>query len=371
MQQLQSKIPGVYLTEISPAPEAQLLTGVPIFFGLAGDQEKVYFPQRLTLLDQFEQFFSSQKDGYLGDTVRGFFENGGRLCYVMPLPDHTLNALKRGLEASEIVENIDLVCAPDIMKGDTQDILEMQREILSHCEKMGDRFAILDAVDSAEVQAINRQKQGLISNHGALYAPWLKIENRENPIPPCGHIAGIYAQSDRAGGVHTAPANQVIAGILDLSFSLTLEQQIQLNQEKGAGVNIIRSLRGRGLRVWGVRTLSDLPEWKYVNVCRLFLTFKRWIDFNLGDTVFEPNDFSLWLRIQRELTIYCESLWQQGALQGETTEQAFYVKCDAITNPPESREMGKAIAQIGLAPTIPGEFIQLLLVQTGNSIALV
>ena len=374
MQQLQSKIPGVYLTEISPSPVTELLTGVPIFFGLADDNQKVnYYPRRLTLLGQFEQFFSSNQDSYLGDAVRGFFENGGRLCYVMPLPDNTLDALKKGLEASEIVENIDLVCAPDLMQAKDQDILVMQREILSHCEKMGDRFAILDAVNSNDVQAINEQKKGLISNYGVLYAPWFGIENREkeNPIPPCGHIAGIYAQSDRAGVVHSAPANQVIEGILDLRFSLTPEQQIQLNQEKGAGVNVIRSLRGRGLRVWGVRTLSDLPEWKYVNVRRLFLTFKRWIDFNLADTVFELNDFSLWLRIRRELTIYCESLWQQGALQGETAEQAFYVKCDALTNPPESREMGKAIAEIGLAPTIPGEFIQLLLVQTGNSIALV
>ena len=372
MQQLQSKLPGVYLTEISPSPVTELLTGVPIFFGLVDDNQKVdYSPRRLTLLGQFEQFFSSKQDGYLEDAVRGFFENGGRLCYVMPLPDNTLDALKKGLEASEIVENIDLVCAPDLMKEKDQTILVMQREILSHCEKMGDRFAILDAVNSADVQAINGQKQGLISHYGALYAPWFRIENRENPIPPCGHIAGIYAQSDRGGGAHAAPANQVIEGILDLSFSLTPEQQIQLNQEKGAGVNVIRSLRGRGLRVWGVRTLSDLPEWKYVNVRRLFLTFKRWIDFNLADTVFEPNDFSLWLRIRRELTIYCESLWQQGALQGETAQEAFYVNCDAITNPSESREMGKAIAEIGLAPTIPGEFIQLLLVQTGNSIALV
>jgi len=372
MQQFQSKLPGIYLTAISPSPVTQLLTGVPIFLGLADDYQKVdYCPRRLTLLGQFEQFFSAKKGSYLADAVRGFFENGGRLCYVLPLPDNSLDALKKGLEASEIVENIDLVCAPDLMSTRNQAVLVMQREILSHCEKMGDRFAILDTVNSDNVQVLNVQKQGLISHYGALYTPWLRIENRENPVPPCGHIAGIYAQSDRTGGVHAAPANQAIEGILDLSFALTPQQQIQLNQDKGAGVNVIRSLRGRGLRVWGVRTLSDLSEWKYANVRRLFLTFKRWIDFNLADTVFEPNDFSLWLRIRRELTIYCESLWQQGALQGETAEQAFYVNCDAMTNPAESREMGKAIAEIGLAPTIPGEFIQLLLVQTGNSIALV
>jgi hypothetical protein len=160
MQQLQSKLPGVYLTEISPSPVTELLTGVPLFFGLADDNQKVnYCPRRLTLLGQFEQFFSSKQDAYLGDAVRGFFENGGRLCYVMPLPDNTLDALKRGLEASETIENIDLVCAPDLMKATDQTILVMQREILSYCEKMGDRFAILDAVNSADVQAINQQKQ--------------------------------------------------------------------------------------------------------------------------------------------------------------------------------------------------------------------
>ena len=178
MQQLQSKLPGVYLTKISPSPVTELLTGVPIFFGLADDNQKVdYCPRRLTLLGQFEQFFSSKQDGYLGDAVRGFFENGGRLCYVMPLPDNTLDALKKGLEASEIVENIDLVCAPDIMKGDTQDILEMQREILSHCEKMGDRFAILDAVNSADVQAINARNMST---------------GRNKNVGLCGRIVNLY-----------------------------------------------------------------------------------------------------------------------------------------------------------------------------------
>ena len=117
-----------------------------------------------------------------------------------------------------------------------------------------------------------------------------------------------------------------------------------------------------------MRTLSSLPEWQYVNVRRLFLTFGRWANQNLTDTVFEPNDFRLWVRLERELSVYCESLWQQGAIQGAIPQEAFYVKCDEETNLPENREMGQLIAEVGLAPTIPGEFIQLLLVQSSSGI---
>lgn len=379
MPKLESQIPGVYLTQMSRSPEAQLLTGVPGFLGVVSSalgqssaQISLYEPQRLTLPSQFNQLFSSPTEGYLADAVRGFFQNGGRLCYVIPLPDLSLDALKKGLEASELVENIDLICAPDIMRADNPLIL--QQAVLDHCEQKGDRFAILDAVQVAtgsELSQIEFQKGGLKSDYGALYAPWLKIEDRSDFIPPCGHIAGIYARCDQERGVYAAPANQILEGILDLSYSLSPTEQVQLNPETEAGVNIIRSLRGRGLRVWGVRTLSHRAEWQYVNVRRLFLTFKRWIEFNLADTLFEPNEFTLWLRIQRELSVYCESLWQKGALQGTVAQEAFYVNCDARTNPPENRGMGTVVAEIGLAPTIPGEFIELLLVQSGNRIALV
>ena len=124
------------------------------------------------------------------------------------------------------------------------------------------------------------------------------------------------------------------------------------------------------MRVWGVRTLSPLPEWQYINVRRLFLTFGRWANFNLADTVFESNTFSLWIRLERELSVYCESLWLQGALKGTLPQEAFYVKCDEETNPPENREMGQVVAEVGLAPTVPGEFIQLLLVQSSSGISI-
>ena len=378
MPTLEPNIPGVYLNDIAPTPEPELLIGVPVFFGEAEEERNE--PKKLTLLTQFDEYFRQVK-GYLRDAVKGFFENGGSLCYVIALANNTLDALKEGLEASEVLENADLICAPDIVRASDDEIIkDMQRAVLEHCDRMGDRFAILDAFrvkNDTDIEKLNQQRQELSSHNGALYAPWLKIENltdptlpNPKPIPPCGHIAGIYASSDRTVGVHGAPANIQLEGVVDLSFSLTPTQQEQLNPKNGAGVNCIRSFRGRGIRVWGVRTLSPLAEWQYVNVRRLFLTFGRWANQNLADTVFEPNAFPLWLRLQRELSVYCESLWQQGAIQGAVPEEAFYVKCDEETNPPENREVGQVVAEVGLAPTIPGEFIQLLLVQSSSGITL-
>jgi uncharacterized protein len=365
-------IPGVSIAQIVPSTAPELLTGVPIFFGLATPA----VAKMLSLANQFEQYFSPlDGNGYLTAAVRGFFKNGGRYCYVIGLSENTLEALEQGLEASEILENVDLVCAPDMMLSPDEDnIQRMQQAILGHCEKMGDRFAILDAFNS-DVAAIDQQRRSLSSHYGALYAPWLKIENlqdatRPRAIPPCGHIAGIYARSDQIGGVHNAPANIALEDVLDLTLTLTPTDQELLNPANNPGVNCLRSFRNRGMRIWGIRTLSPLSEWQYINVRRLFLTFRRWIDRNLANTIFEPNNFSLWVRLQRELSVYCESLWRQGALQGTVAQQAFYVNCNAQTNPPENREMGQVVAEIGLAPTIPGEFIRLLLVQSSSGITL-
>ncbi len=366
MPTLESKIPGISLTQIVPIPEPEFLTGVPVFFGLAKAYKNE--PKKLTLVTQFDRYFS-QVEGYLRDAVQGFFENGGSICYVIALADNTIDALQQGLEASEVLENTDLVCLPDIMLASEAEIIQMQQVVLEHCDRMGDRFAILDALNIADVEKLDGQRQALSSHNGALYVPWLQVEHRSERIPPCGHIAGIYASSDRIVGVHGAPANIELEGVLNLSFSLTPSEQKRLNPKIGAGVNCIRSLRGRGMRVWGVRTLSPLAEWQYVNVRRLFITFGRWANQNLADTVFEPNAFPLWIRLQRELSLYCESLWRQGAIQGDVPQEAFYVKCDEETNPRENREMGQVVAEVGLAPTIPGEFIQLFLVQSSSGIS--
>jgi uncharacterized protein len=379
------RMPGVYLEDVFSTPEPELMTGVPAFLGLA-DIGSFNTPQLLTLWPQFEQHFGrSLSNSYLAYAVRGFFENGGRLCYVVRIQNATQNALQAGLDAIAPLDTIDLVCAPDIMlTSQDADIRVMQNAILEHCQLLGDRFAILDA-GNRSVPEIQQQQQRLSNINGALYAPWLKVSpleeatgNRQQAtgktqlfeVPPCGHVAGIYARSDRAAGVYQSPANYVLEGVLDLSLTITNADFQRLNSEAATtGVNCLRSLTRRGIRVWGTRTLSADPNWRYISVRRLFLTVCRWIDRNLANVAFEPNDFKLWLGIERELTAYFESLFRQGALKGNTPQEAFFVKCDDETNPPEIRDSGKVVTEIGFAPTIPCEFIIVRLIHGSTGVA--
>jgi uncharacterized protein len=360
------QIPGVYREDIFSQPDPGLLTGVPAFLGIASGGN-VNQPQRLTVATQLTAFDPS--NSYLPNAVRGFFSNGGTLCYVVWLNadvDPEV-ALTQGLEAIAPLNSIDLVCIPDLMRlsSDPIQINRMQTAILEHCVRQGDRFAILDAWENATLESIQRQQQQLSSHdaadHGALYFPWIKVE-QSGVMPPCGHIAGVYARSDRTG-VHQTPANLRLEDVVDLSLNLSDRDQAMLNPaHQVAGINCLRSLPGRGMRIWGGRTLSRDANWQYVGVRRLFLTVHRWVDRYLADTAFEPNDFKLWVRIERELIAFCESLFQQGALQGRTAEEAFYVKCNDETNPPEVRDAGQVITEIGLAPTVPSEFIVVRLI---------
>ena len=365
--------PGLYREEVFPTPPPGLLTGVPAFLGFA-NQGPINQPQRLTLWPQFEEIFGMPlEDGYLAAAVRGFFANGGALCYVVRLQEEAIsdalgsgNDSKGGLGVLSDLDTIDLVCAPDLMRGrpELDPLVRMQQAILRHCDQLGDRFAILDPrpwLGLDPKQAIDEllvQRQALKSPNGALYFPWLRAENgpaaARGLIPPCGHIAGVYAHTDQQVGVHKAPANVVLEAVLDLQVNLNARQQAELSPE---GVNCIRSFPGRGLRVWGARTLSHDPNWTYVNVRRLFLTLGRWMELALTELVFEPNDLRLWVRIEREIHAYLADLLQQGALKGLTAQDAFYVKCDAETNPLAVREAGQVVTEIGIAPTIPSEFI--------------
>ncbi|NEO16316.1 MULTISPECIES: phage tail sheath subtilisin-like domain-containing protein [unclassified Moorena] len=366
----QQLTPGVYREEIFPKPAPGLFTGVPVFLGFA-ETGPINSPQSLTLWSQFTETFGQPlADGYLAYAVRGFFENGGSLCLVVRLED-TVSITEAlggpgddsgGLGAIASLNEIDLVCVPDLMRGnpDQDDLLRMQNVILEHCDLLGDRFAILDSLPPVAVQVtqslerVKEQRSKLRGKNGALYYPWIKAENGPDWMPPCGHIAGVYARSDQQFGVHKAPANETIEGIVDLKFNLTNREQDILNP---LGVNCLRAFPGRGIRVWGARTLSDEANWIYVNVKRLFLTVGRWLELNLANLAFEPNELKLWVRIERELTAYFEDLLQQGALKGPTEQTAFYIKCDAETNPPEVREAGMVVTEIGLAPAIPSEFI--------------
>ena len=375
MQMNPYKTPGVYIEEEFLGPTAKLLTGVPAFLGFTEKvPEKSQGPESfsLTRWDEFGQKFGQPvPDGYLAYAVRGFFENGGRLCYVIPLKDSTKETLEDGLGALASLDTIDLVCAPDIMTSPAQAPI-LQQTVLHHCDKSGDCFAILNSLYGADLSRVHTQRQGLRGINGALYYPWVRVPDGPATgglIPPCGHIAGIYARSDQRIGVHKAPANEVLEGVLDLEVKLTNTDQGELNPQ---GINCLRAFPGRGIRVWGARTLAgeENSESKYVNVRRLFLTVGRWIEHNMLGTVFEPNDPLLWSRITRELNAYLTDLFQQGALKGGNAQQGFRVKCDAETNPPEVRDAGMVVTEIYLAPTVPGEFIVVRIIHGADGVTI-
>jgi len=368
----QYRTPGVYREDISLAPSTAPLTGVPAFLGLTVKRpDATDDPGALAVRrwPEFENKFGGPppQQGYLAQAVRGFYDNGGGLCFVQPIEDLTEGALKQGLTAIASLD-IDLVCTPDIMAPSVDNPIALQGAVLDHCRTAGDRMAILDSLRNAGVSLVeNNQHKKLLEMgssavNGALYYPWIQAyEGRI--VPPCGHVAGVYARSDRKYGVHKAPANEVLQGVSDLVPNVSDADQAELNP---IGVNCLRAFPGRGIRVWGARTLSREPAWTYISVRRLFLTVGRWIERNLTDFAFEPNDARLWSSIERELTIYFSDLLRQGALKGATATEAFYVKCNAETNPQEGREAGKVVTEIGLAPSVPAEFIVVRII-TGTS----
>jgi len=239
--------------------------------------------------------------------------------------------------------------------------------MLAHCAEQGNRLAILDAWLHSTVGQVLEQRESLTVGqtepvNGALYYPWLRTVNNRL-VPPCGHVAGIFARSDARVGVFKAPANEEIFGVFDLEIAIDNRLQEQLNPQ---GINCLRAFPGRGIRLWGARTLSRDPTWRYISVRRLVLTLRRWIDRNMLWATFEPNEPRLWVRIQRELTTYLTKLLRDGALKGATPAQAFYVKCDAETNPTEQRDVGQVVTEIGLAPLVPAEFIVVRIIHRGG-----
>ena len=375
--------PGVYTENVFLSPAAEMLTGVPAFLGLTEKvPDKPNEPESfsLTRWPEFGQKFGKPvPDSYLADAVRGFFENGGHLCCVICLKDSSEQALEQGLAALAPVDTIDLVCAPDIMRPrqpgslprDPVEVCTMQAAVLKHCDELGDRFAILDSLPDASEDVL-QQRHRLKTTNGALYYPWIRVLDGTGFIrgfvPPCGHVAGVYARSDQRVGVHKAPANEVLEGVMDLEVNLNKADQDRLNP---VGVNCLRAFPGRGIRVWGARSLSADPAWTYINVRRLFLTVGRWIERNMPSVTFEPNDPKLWARIVRELTAYFNDLFRLGALKGRITREAFYVKCDGETNPPEAIDAGKVVTEIGLAPSVPNEFIIVRLIHGNSGITIV
>jgi phage tail sheath protein FI len=282
--------------------------------------------------------------------------------------DYVGNASDRtGFAGLEAVDAVTMLAVPDLMAAykqgniDSETVQAVQLAMIAHCELMADRVAILDPPPGLNAQQVREWRVDMArydSRYAALYWPWIKVfdplAGHGAFVPPSGHMAGIWARSDDTRGVHKAPANEVVRGAIDLELLLTKGEHDQLNPQ---GVNCIRAFPGRGIRVWGARTLSSDPAWRYLNVRRLFNFIEESILEGTQWVVFEPNDMALWERVKRTINGFLVRVWRDGALFGATPQEAFYVKCDSETNPAEVIDAGQLVVEIGIAPVKPAEFV--------------
>jgi phage tail sheath protein FI len=317
----------------------------------------------------FGDFSTDANQRNLTHAVFGFFNNGGSRCYVARVTATT--GIQGVLDRFEAIDEIAIVAAPGITADDVRSAID------THCrQRTQDRFAIFDSPEEVETAGnldttlLNPSNAANIlpdnSDFAAFYFPWLqvfdpatKIQQPTGPglqfVPPSGHVAGIYARVDTQRGVHKAPANEPVLGALGLKYPISKSLQDGLNPQ---GVNCIRDLNGN-IRVWGARTLGGdaNADLKYINVRRTLLFLRESIDEGMQFVVFEPNTPALWQKIVRNVSAFLTNVWRSGALFGTTPQEAFFVKCDAELNPPEVRELGQVITEIGVAIVRPAEFV--------------
>jgi len=272
-------------------------------------------------------------------------------------PDYIGNeADKNGLHAFDEVDDINIVAIPDAA-GSKADILAA----LTYCRNRTDCFFIADPPKGEQTTTdLLTFRKNFNSSYGALYYPWVFVSDpltgKKKLVPPSGAVAGTYAYTDSTRGVHKAPAGTsegYLDSVIGVESIVTKGEHDKLNP---AGINVIRSLPA-GICIWGARTLSNDPEWLYINIRRLFLYIEESIDKATQWVVFEPNDPALWGSVKRNITAFLLRVWRDGALFGSVPEEAFFVKIDEENNPPEVRDVGQLIIDIGVAPVKPAEFV--------------
>jgi phage tail sheath protein FI len=271
---------------------------------------------------------------------------------------------KFGLKAFEDLEDISIVAAPGATAGyNLSDSIKTDANatvnaLISHASRMRYRIAVLDSGENLSISEVRAQRAKIDSSYAALYYPWVRIldpvTNREINVPPSGHVTGIYARNDVNRAVYKAPANEVVNLAIGFEKLINRAQQEVLNPE---GINCFRFFEGRGYRLWGARTVSSDPEWKYVNLRRYFAYLERSIDKGTQWAVFEPNGDLLWGNVRRTIEDFLLNEWQNGALLGEKPEKAYFVKCDRSTMTQNDLDNGRLICLIGVAPLRPAEFV--------------
>jgi phage tail sheath protein FI len=391
--------PDVYIVEErGPKTVQPVGTSVAAFLGLAPDASA--HPNEAVAVNSWTQFCAefvsndNPRSTFLSHAVNGFFNNGGSRCFIVNIPDGDAIAgtdrPRTGLKLLEEIDEVSIVGAPGRTDPASHEAL------LLYCEKAGNCVAICDPpedvkntellkiVETAAAPPKSKDKDkdagsgtpdataksaaagGLrprvsLGGFGTFYFPWLYVADAFNPkgdlvaVPPCGHMAGIWARTDGKRGVHKAPANETVAGALNLKYRVTSPEQAELNS---MGVNCIRFFSTEGMLVWGARTLAEeSSEWRYLNVRRLVIMIEESIKRATRWVVFEPNDRTLWKTIRSEISGFLTAVHRDGALAGATPEEAFFVLCDETTNTPASIAMGQVNTVIGIAPVKPAEFV--------------
>jgi phage tail sheath protein FI len=396
------RTPGVYVQEVpaGPRPIQAVGTSTAVFIGDPPLANAMVNQARA--VNNWSEFVArfmpeqNRKSTVLSNAVYGFFENGGTRCFIVNTGGEA--GVDDALAAAEIEDEIAIVAAPGRSDPATHEALK------THCERLEDRVAILDTREEVDDIGLLTQvetvpvpkeeggggrkgrtaragggadegpkKGGLLPSQTdrgftTVYFPWITVMDPISDtlvnVPPSGHMAGIWARTDATRGVHKAPANETVNGALNLTYRLTRDEQAVLND---VGVNCLRLFARSGIRVWGARTRADAAsEWRYLNVRRLFNMVEESIAEGTNWIVFEPNDRTLWKHIRRDIGAFLTRVWRDGALMGATPEQAFFVKCDEETNPPDVIDAGQVVAIVGLAPVKPAEFVVFQVMQSAS-----
>lgn len=262
---------------------------------------------------------------------------------------------RTGLAALDLdsCHDVALICAPGQTGAD------VIRALIAHCERNRFRFAVIDGPETeADPARLDPRSTIADTKFAAFYYPWIMVSDPRTgspvSVPPSGAICGIYALTDNTSGVWKAPANAPVVGALDLKYPLDQRAQDILNPR---GVNCIRRFPGRGIRVWGARTLSSDPLWKYIQVRRLFIFLEASIHYSTQWVVFEPNDGKLWARVTQTITLFLRSQWREGALFGDKEEEAFSVAVGRDTMTEDDILNGRLVIEIAIAPVRPAEFL--------------
>ncbi len=385
--------PGIY---IEPSERPHSIQGLPTsiagFVGPTHSGPLALPAAPLTGLLEFEQTYggpqlmqfedASPTPNFMWHAARAFFENGGTRLYVSrvfspgagsnsdgrrPTAADYAGAIdpvtnrKTALKAFEEVEEISTIAAPGATfgyKNNSSDANAVLNSLIAHAAQMRYRLAVLDSGDGQNLDEVQALRDNFDSRNAAFYYPWVTIQDpltgASLDLPPSGFVAGVYAGNDLTRGVSKAPANEVINLAIGLQTILDDAQQDTLNP---LGINTLRFFPGRGYRVWGARTISSDPEWKYVATRRYLIYLEHSIQDGTQWVVFEPNGEPLWATVRKTVSDFLFNEWRSGALMGNKAEEAFFVKCDRSTMTQDDIDNGRLIVLIGVAAVRPAEFV--------------